>query len=133
MKKYADIQKLYHVAEKHYKDNSYCTVAALALATGVVYGVAYKKMESLGRKHGKGSPRSRTYKALEEMGYDYEPVLDIKFTTVKQLAKQLPKKGTFLAHISRHVLTVRDGIVEDWSEGRLHRIQEVNKITKKVI
>ena len=130
MKKYTDIQKLYHVAEKHYKDNSYCTVAALALATGVVYGVAYKKMESLGRKHGKGSPRSRTYKALEEMGYDYEPVLDIKFTTVKQLTKQLPKKGTFLAHIRGHVLTIRDGIVEDWSIGSLRRVQSVSKITK---
>ena len=131
MKKYKDINQIFHVADNHYEDRSYCTVVALALATGVVYGVAYKKMESLGRKHGRGVYRSMTYKALEEMGYDAEPVTDIRFTTVRQLTKQLPKKGTFLAHIIGHVLTIRDGIVEDWSIGSLRRVHSVCKITKK--
>ena len=49
--------------------------------------------------------------------------------TVNNCASYLGK-GTYILGVSRHVLALKNGIVEDWSKGSKRRVEKIYKIEK---
>jgi hypothetical protein len=64
----------------------------------------------------------RTTRKVARAGEDYNGA------TVVTLARELTV-GTYLVSVNRHVLCLRDGVVQDWAAGRRHRIESVHRVT----
>ena len=130
MKQYEDADKIYKIGHKYYKDKNNCSVVAVAVATGVGYGAAFKALEKKGRIRGRGASTSQIINALDLLGYKVRTV-EKDFKTVKTVTDRLPSTGNFLAYTPSHVLSIRNGRVIDWTEGRRHRIYSVSEVIKK--
>ena len=130
MKQYEDAMKIYNIGIKYYKDKNNCSVVAVAVTTGVAYGAAFKALEKAGRVRGRGASTSQIVKALDYLGYKTRTVLE-DFKTVRTVTDRLPSTGNFLAYVPSHVLSIRNGRVIDWTEGRRHRIYTVKEVIKK--
>mgnify|MGYP003624225104 FL=1 len=130
MKQYEDAMKIYTIGNKYYKDKNNCSVVAVAVTTGVAYGAAFKALEKVGRIRGDGASTSQIRKALDSLGYTTRTV-EKDFKTVKTVTDRLPSTGNFLAYTPNHVLSIRNGRVIDWTEGRRHRIYSVTEVIKK--
>ena len=133
MKQYDDARKVYEIGHKYYNDTNNCTVVTTAIAANVPYGKAFNLLKSLGRKTGKGVPFALIDKhVFKELGYKLIEQGDLftSWGTVSTITTKLPSKGTFIAYVSGHVLTIRDGVVMDWTEGRRHRIKKVYQVVK---
>lgn len=108
-------------------DNNSCAVIALATATQTPHKQAYKTLEKLGRKHKDGTYTHQSLNAIEQLGFKYERVND-DYPTAKtpiSAVKVLPKNKTFMVRVSGHIFTIRNGVVEDWTDGRKHRIIDI--------
>lgn len=55
------------------------------------------------------------------------PGKDYQARTVKTLARELTT-GTYIVGVRGHVLCLRDGVVHDWTDGRYHRIETVDRV-----
>ena len=132
MKQYDDATKVYQIGRKYYNDTNNCAVVATALAANVPYGKAFNLLKSLGRQTGRGTPCYMLAKAFNQLGFRLVEKGDIRtrWGTVSTITKKLPSKGTFIAYVSGHVLTIRNGVVMDWTEGRRHRIIEIHQVVK---
>ena len=131
-----------------------CGVKAVAIATNTPYKDVHAIMASLGRKRRKGTPWGVLSGALEQLGYrglSFEKAPMQKRTktvrfgtgagsvsflqekesyyTMKTIHKALPKRGRYILHCSGHVAAFVNGKVEDWTEGRRHRVLRVMKIS----
>jgi hypothetical protein len=115
-----------------YKDNNACSPIAVALVTGKPFKTAQRWLDKQGRKRGRGTPRSMTHQALKDNGYTLRRLekLEKECRTVRTLERRIGKRRTLLVHTRRHVLAVVDGKVQDWTKGRLHRIQEIYLVEK---
>jgi len=103
-------------AASHYpNEKNYCAVIALALSLGINFGKARKILLEQGRKTGEGTLPRATHRAIEQGGKRIEYMPRSSTGTVGTLTRRLPSKGTFLIHVARHILTVVDGKVQDWS------------------
>jgi hypothetical protein len=128
---------------KSFNEKNDCTVVAVAAATGVRYSVAHQEMSNAGRKRHKGAKPDLVLKALKELGFKTKKV------TIKQIQKSYPPKyrpntltpsqvrmlqdvwkngKTYVCFTSSHALTVVDGEVADWSDGRCHRITSLYEV-----
>lgn len=121
--------KGYQIASKYYKDTNCCAVVAVANACDVGIGKAFHLLNSLGRVTGKGTPPAMSKRAIQKLGFSFEYDHDYNGLTVNQLSKVIPK-GTYLVSVRRHVFTIKDGKVLDWTEGRRHRVLRVAKVYK---
>jgi hypothetical protein len=133
MKYYDSGLEVYEIGHKYYNDSNNCTVVTTAIAAGVTYGKAFNLLKSLGRKTGKGVPFALIDKhVFKELGFRLimQGDTSTRWGTVSSITTKLPSKGTFIAYVSGHVLTVRDGKVMDWTEGRRHRIKKVYQVVK---
>ena len=112
-------------------DNRCCAPIAVALVAGVKFRTAQSWLAKLGRRKGRGTPRSITHRALRDHGFTLRRLerLEKRCRTVRTLEREIGKR-TLLVHTSRHVLAVVDGKVHDWTRGRLHRIQEIYLVEK---
>jgi hypothetical protein len=109
-----------------------CAVKALSIACDVPYHVAHRVLESLGRVKRKGTYRHQTLTAVKLLGFKAESIL-VSACTVSTLERAPEvQKGYFMATVKRHILAVKNAKVEDWSQGRKHRLQDVFKITPAV-
>lgn len=117
---------------RRYKDNRCCAVIAVAVVAGVTFKTAQNWLAKLGRRKGRGTPRSITHKALRDHGFTLRRLekLEKQCRTVRTLEKRAGKNRTLLVHTSRHVLAIAEGKVIDWTAGRLHRIQEIYLVEK---
>lgn len=115
-----------------YKDNRCCSPIAVALVTGKTFKTAQNWLAKQGRKIGRGTPRSWTHQALKDNGYTIRRLkrLEKECRTVRTLERRVGKNATLLVHTRQHVLAVVDGKVQDWTKGRLHRIQEIYLVEK---
>lgn len=129
-KQYKTAKEIYRVGKEYYNDKGHCSVVTVAVACGVAYGRALKEMTAAGRKHRQGASIIQIHHAINKLGYSLKVVRLGKNGTVSTLTNKLPNKGTYIAFVKGHVLTVRDGVVIDWSEGRRHRIIEVLEVIK---
>lgn len=129
MKTYQTGKELYEIGSKYYKDSNHCTVVGLAVACKVSYGKAFNTFKKLGRITGRGTHKGTQIMAFRDLGYELEKV-DCQAKTVTTLTKHLPSVGQYIAYVRGHMLSVDDGIVKDWSDGRRHRILAVYQVVK---
>ena len=130
MKQYEDAMKIYNIGVKYYKDTNNCSVVAVAVSTGVAYGAAFKALEKAGRARGKGATTGQIREALDYLGYTTRTVVEY-FKTVRTVTDYLPSTGNFIAYTQGHVLSIRNGRVIDWTEGRRHKVYTASEVIKK--
>lgn len=106
-----------------------CTVKAIAITCDVPYKVAHKALANEGRKPRCGSYRHQQARAIKALGFDLERIKVTAKTMVKVKGDSAVSKGYYLAYVRGHVAAVVNGKVEDWTDGRRHRIQQVYKVT----
>ena len=132
-------EELRKVGEKYHKDTNFCTVIATATVCKMSYSKAYYKMKQQGRKDRRGTYQPQYFNVIKARGFDIKR-FDFKSCTVHTVLRQLPSKGTFLVNVSRHVIAVVDGVINDWSADEYHiehngkpcyrRVKEINEIIK---
>lgn len=107
-----------------------CTVKAVSIACQVPYSEAHQYLKSLGRKNRRGHHWQANgigyAEALHKIGVEGVEV-GFRSKTVKTLARELTK-GHYMVKVKGHVLAIVDGKVEDWTEGRQHRVLKVMRI-----
>ena len=133
-------------------DKNCCTVVASSIA----FNVPFEEMQTYFFKHGR--KRNKGYwmrSIIKEIAKDYgykvttflkekkynikgsyfintetnEKMLKNTSITVNNCSSYLGK-GIYILGVSRHVLALKNGIVEDWTKGRKHRINKIYKIEK---
>jgi hypothetical protein len=141
---------------REYGETNFCTVIAVALCLKTTFEDAWNLMNSKGRRIGKGTTFNDYSKALEERGMTVnniysrhrwrdsrtgkvngysDPEVSASFPraryikTVNDLTTYLPRTGTFLVRINKHVLTFVNGKVEDWTDNRRHRVLAIYEVT----
>lgn len=126
-------EKLKHVATTYYNDSRYCSVLAIAVATGRKYGKCYNVLKRLGRRDRCGSYPMQQAKALNELGYqmvrDNDLTLNARSRWLSKVNTYLPETGVFFVYTSDHVTCVKDGIIQDWSSTKSRkRCQSVYRV-----
>lgn len=126
-----------------------CAVIAISIATDTPYERVHALLAKKGRRrHGRTSILM-TLSAITELGYvvlAIEPeqiVAQYPKGRVKGITTYHPRSPEF-AHVweqykddalllrcSGHILALKDGVVQDWSNGRALRVKEIWKVVKK--
>jgi len=131
---------------RKYGETNDCGVIALAACCRVDYSTAHGALRREGRKFGKGTYMSAFHRAANALGYKTDDGQFRNFAggtrlssivrrkgsglTVSTAPKWLPRRGVFVLVTARHVLTMVNGNVIDWSAGRKHRITNIYEVTK---
>jgi len=120
-------------------DNNYCVPVALALISGKSARDVNSSLMAKGRRRkGKGVHNGDWKAEMDEMGITYSNVTE-KYSknaggrTVKSVVEVLDPSRKFLVTVRGHLLAVIHGKVEDWSEGRKHRVTEILEIAENGI
>ena len=133
-------------------ENNDCAVKAIALACNVPYATAHATLAQLGRKKGRGTYRTLSYKAVGLLGYNVT-----MWTTAerRRLIESYPKAHRILRHITTHhprrfkkvwsgmadrtfmlfcathVAVVKGGELHDWTVNKAMRVVDIWEITPK--
>ena len=121
-----------------YNETDDCTVVAVAIAGKVSYDMAHSVMKKCGRKDRSGASVRTVSAALASIGADEIPINMMKLReknkgvglTPNNIVKVLSKYRNYIAYTSTHVLTIRKGVVEDWTDGKRHKITEVYEVKR---
>lgn len=105
-----------------------CSVKAVAIACDVPYKVAHKALEKAGRKPRKGVYPHEIQAAIESLGYGVAQWQVTAKTASKLGIDPALQKGHFMVFVRGHVAALKDGVVEDWTQGRRHRVNKVVKV-----
>lgn len=105
-----------------------CAVKALALCAGIPYDQAHTLLRRNGRRWRKSTKWHVFWPAFESLGLKREQ-FTTRHKTIVAFGRR-PPHGTYLIATRGHLACCRDGKVEDWTEGRRHRIQRVWRVTK---
>ena len=124
------------IAETYYKDNNYCAPLSIAMVCNVGYGKAFHTLRRLGRRVGAGTSTQDILKAVGLLQGRTIDVGDVdicykefgKRLTVNQAPRYMPK-GRYLLFVNRHVLSMVDGEVLDWTQGRRHQVKYFLKVS----
>jgi hypothetical protein len=132
-------EELMKVGEKYHRDTNFCTIIATATVCEMSFSKAYYKMKQQGRRDRRGAYQPQYFNVIKARGFDIKR-FSFNSCTVHKVLKQLPSKGTFLINVSRHVIAVVDGVINDWSDEAYHknhkgkpcyrRVVEINEIIK---
>ena len=142
MEKY---RRLKCTSELGVTDNNNCSVMAVALTCNVDYDTAYDALEKQGRKRGHGLMSHKIHdaiiglnKTLTEIRVEVEYINGRKGTiSVRQEngMRYTPKsiirdfaEGNYICHVDGHCFALIDGVVEDWTKNRCHRITSMYKV-----
>lgn len=105
-----------------------CAVKAISIATGTDYATVHAMLKAAGRRNRCGTYRFQTDKVIKELGFRQVNVTSqVCGRTVRTVAGEL-RNGNYLVFVSGHVLAVKEGVVEDWTAGRQHRVKDIMKI-----
>ena len=111
------------VAVKYYpKEDGFCTVIALAVHTGWSFGKARSVMyKEHGRVDGKGSTIRALNDAFIKYGFKVTMVsLGPYGKTLRTIQRDLAAQGgNYLVYTRGHVVAVKEGSCEDWSNNLL--------------
>lgn len=93
-----------------------CTVRATAAVLDITYPEAHSRLESIGRKRGKGFPFKE---AAPKLGLETCPEL-----SCRRLGEILPEmhEGRFVVRIARHVFAVINGVIHDTVPPAPHKL-----------
>lgn len=129
-----------------------CAVKAVALACDVPYDVAHAALREAGRQDKQGTFHWTTRKAIKKLGFK---VREWTFKEKQAAIKKYPGVHSKLAYITthhprrfpeawegchpnmlwrsaRHILSVKDGKVMDWSVNNSLRVVDIWEIEKEV-
>lgn len=120
---------------RYYREDNDCSVKAVAIACDVPYKLAKDTLESVGaRRPRSGANLYGILAAIAKLGFvtnEIEGQRPLKFGgTISTLTDKLPKRGMYIALVRNHILTVKNGKIEDWTEGRRHQVQLVYKVER---
>lgn len=106
-----------------------CTVKALAISANMAYKEAHSIMKKAGRRNRRGMHTPSIKKGFELAGFKLEKV---KHTakTVGNISQDCAKSKSYVATTARHILAITNATVQDWTDGRRHRIQELYEVVK---
>lgn len=118
-------------AAKLLRETKDCAVKAVTAVTGVHYIDVHGLMEANGRRHRHGTPNAITRAVLDKLGFATHEI-KVWSKTVRSLGREFRNiPGTYLVWTRGHILAIKDGEVLDWTNGRLHRILKVERVTPK--
>lgn len=117
-------------------DRGFCVPFALSVLTDLPFDTVNQIMFDRNlRKKGRGSYQRNWEPLLHEL-LDVEDVTEqvrnLGVRTVKSAARILTK-GKYFVKVRRHALALVNGKVQDWTEGRQHRIIQVWKVKGSAI
>jgi hypothetical protein len=103
-----------------------CTVKAVAISCDIPYKQAHALMDKQGRKPKQGAFSYQYLAAIEEAGLEAVqlPLEGFGRTPITFVRTCDPSKS-YIVRVSGHLFAVKKGKVEDWTEGRRNRIQNV--------
>lgn len=112
-----------------------CTVKAFAAAANIDYPQAHRILASRGRKVGYGFNTLIVLEEIQKLGKNVKDVtsLVISHTKTVRAFGQRGYRGTYVIRTQGHVLCSKNGIVQDWTVGRCHRILNVWRIDEKTV
>jgi len=107
-----------------------CTVKALAAAASIDYPIAHNMLRVRGRKHGHGFQTSIVIEELTKLGKSVKDVtlLVVPHTKTVRAFGARNYRGTYLIRTKGHILCSKNGVVQDWTVGRCHRILNVWRV-----
>ena len=110
------------------RETNDCSVKAVSIACDVSYSVAHKALRLQGRPNGKGVNMLQIIRAVVSIGYSMERVV-FRAKTVATIGRDSNLyNGYYIANVRGHVAAVVNGKVEDWTDGRRHKLLAVYKI-----
>jgi hypothetical protein len=109
-----DYDKLKQAARHYAGETGYCSVIALAIASGCKFGKARAIMARQGRANGRGVYLPQIEDALKEAGMQVRSKFSVR-GQLKKVNTRLPSTGTFYVFTHGHITCVKDGVIEDWS------------------
>ena len=127
-----------------------CSVIAVASACSVTYTEAHAALEKAGRKQGKATPISVTEEALRSLGFSAKMMLGREVRKnidtyphphnhLKNVTTHHPRRfpevwenyhPNMLWFTRDHVLSVKDGKVQDWSINNSLRVTQIWLVEK---
>ena len=128
-----------HIAKTAYEnDTNCCTVIASAIAFNQPFEKVQKHFFKKGyRKHGKGFFLLKHIDDIcNHFNYKYEIVTSHKFQVREMFGRGLTPNnvadyldlGTYLIGVNRHVFTLKNGNVEDWTRNKKHHIERITRV-----
>jgi hypothetical protein len=129
--------RLEEIKKKGIKDNNFCTVMSSAIA----FNTSFEKMQKIYFDYGRKSCKVKKYmfrpfKCTAENRSFYVDVKNDKNRyyapriTPNNASDYLPN-GNYILGVYRHVLSFKDGIIEDWTKNRKHHVDYIYEILKQ--
>jgi hypothetical protein len=106
-----------------------CTVKALAIAGNIAYKKAHDYMRQAGRKMRRGLRTPSIEKGFNLAGFKLKRVGHTG-KTVTTITQDCAKSKRYVAITARHILAITNGQVQDWTDGRRHRIETLFEVVK---
>lgn len=106
-----------------------CTVKAIAIAGDLSYHQTHEMLSRKGRRRGHGCVTVQWEAAMRDLGLEWTETSRPRKPngqgyTMKTIARAFPR-GRHIVRVRGHVAALVDGKVEDWTEGRQHRVVRV--------
>jgi len=128
---YSDVR----MSEAYQHDARCCSVVSMATAINISFAAAQTVMKRAGRKHGAGAYPVQTKTGYALTGHKMEEVADWTFRDKKPTISQICREynvGTYVLAIRGHILTIKNGIPQDWTKPTSrHRVKTVFVIKKR--
>ncbi len=130
-------KKCMEESAKRNEDND-CSVKAVAIAGRVTYDLAHKTLEMYGRRHRKGASVgaiAAAFMSIQASMIEIDRDKLIKRNggrtlTVNNIVQHLSKSKNYVLYIAGHILAVKNGQVQDWTEGRRHHVTSIYEIVR---
>lgn len=96
-----------------------CVTRAIAIATGKPYQEVYDLINEVAKDMGKGAvartgvPKEVTQAVMEQLGFTWHPTMGIGTGCSVHLCREELPPGVIVCRVSKHVVTVIDGVVYD--------------------
>jgi len=116
-------------ASAEYGETNDCAVRAVAIVTGLDYGVVWHAFRAAGRVRGGATLNCVIRSVVANLGYDMD-AMDVQTRSVRSIpADPALAIGRYLVFVSGHVMAVIDGQARDWMAGSRKHIRVVYRIT----
>ena len=109
-----------------------CSVKAVSILCDVPYHVAHRALRKQGRANRRGVNEFSIRFAIQSLGFEIETITHNAKTMTTINRDPLVQKGYYGVLVRGHIASVVNGKVEDWTNGRRHKIQKVFKVMPKV-
>ena len=134
--------KTIHNTSEYKSDRGCCAVVATAVVFDLDFKTAQQYYDRAGRKRRSGTSLFTIGKVMAELKH-LQPVkveeenpktyTKGKTMTANNCINYLDGNCNYIALTTNHAIGIKAGKVEDWTEGRRHRITKLYKVTPEVL